>query len=83
MPGGQNKGCNPLDLFCGSFGTCQEITYKMYATVMGIELKSISAKVIFSFFSLLHSLLKSLAMLTLMMLVLCSEPLTCKSDSKA
>ena len=45
MPGGQNKGPNPLDVFCASFGTCQEITYKMYATVMGIDLKSISAKV--------------------------------------
>merc|ERR1712070_120473 len=36
MPGGTNQGPNPLDVFCGSFGTCQEITYKMYATVMGI-----------------------------------------------
>lgn len=32
MPGGQNKGPNPLDVMCGSLGTCQEITYKMYAT---------------------------------------------------
>ena len=23
MPGGTNKGTNPLDLFCASFGTCQ------------------------------------------------------------
>jgi len=45
MPGGQNKGPNPIDLFCGSFGTCQEITYKMYATVLGIKLKSVSANV--------------------------------------
>jgi len=45
MPGGQNKGANPLDLMCGSFGTCQEITYKMYATVMGLELKSVSCAV--------------------------------------
>ena len=29
MPGGNNKGPNPLDLFCSSIGTCQEITYKM------------------------------------------------------
>jgi len=45
MPGGNNKGPNPLDLFCASLGTCQEITYKMYATVMGIPLNSVSAEV--------------------------------------
>merc|ERR1719181_1966895 len=45
FPGGQNKGPNPLDLVCGALGTCQEITYKMYATVMGIDLKSVSCKV--------------------------------------
>ena len=45
MPGGANKGPNPLDVMCGSLGTCQEITYKMYATVMGVDLKSVSCKV--------------------------------------
>eukprot|EP01052_Picozoa_sp_SAG31_P057017 SAG31_NODE_16647_length_701_cov_1.421927_1_plen_181_part_01 len=45
MPGGANKGPNPLDVMCGSLGTCQEITYKMYATVMGVPLKSVSCKV--------------------------------------
>lgn len=45
MPGGNNKGPNPLDLFCASLGTCQEITYKMYATVMGIPLNSVSTEV--------------------------------------
>jgi putative redox protein len=45
MPGGANKGANPLDIMCGAFGTCQEITYKMYATVMGVPLKSVSAKI--------------------------------------
>eukprot|EP00747_Dinoflagellata_sp_TGD_P179095 gnl/TRDRNA2_/TRDRNA2_29281_c0_seq1.p1 gnl/TRDRNA2_/TRDRNA2_29281_c0~~gnl/TRDRNA2_/TRDRNA2_29281_c0_seq1.p1 ORF type:complete len:344 (-),score=75.31 gnl/TRDRNA2_/TRDRNA2_29281_c0_seq1:211-1218(-) len=45
MPGGNNKGPNPLDLFCASLGSCQEITYKMYATVMGIPLNSVSAEV--------------------------------------
>lgn len=45
MPGGQNKGANPLDVMCASFGTCQEITYKMYATAMGIDLKSVSADI--------------------------------------
>merc|ERR1712196_29701 len=46
MPGGQNKGANPLDLMCASFGTCQEITYKMYATAMGIPLESVSAHIV-------------------------------------
>merc|ERR1719420_1968299 len=45
FPGGGNAGPNPLDVMCGSFGTCQEITYKMYATVMGIDLKSVQCKV--------------------------------------
>jgi uncharacterized OsmC-like protein len=45
MPGGQDKGPNPLDLFCGSLGTCQEITYKMYATIMEIPLDYVSCKV--------------------------------------
>lgn len=45
MPGGNNLGPNPIDLFCASLGTCQEITYKMYATVMGIPLDSVSAEV--------------------------------------
>ena len=45
MPGGTNAGPNPLDLFCASLGTCQEITYKLYATVMDIPLASVSADV--------------------------------------
>jgi uncharacterized OsmC-like protein len=45
MPGGTNKGTNPLDLFCASFGTCQEITYKYYGQVMGVDIQSISCKV--------------------------------------
>jgi uncharacterized OsmC-like protein len=45
MPGGNNLGPNPLDLFCASFGTCQEITYKLYATVMGVPLNSVSCDV--------------------------------------
>ena len=45
MPGGQNKGPNPLDVFCASFGTCQEITYKMYGTVMNIPVNSVACKV--------------------------------------
>jgi uncharacterized OsmC-like protein len=45
MPGGSNKGANPLDILCGAFGTCQEITYKLYATVMEIPLTSVSCSV--------------------------------------
>jgi len=45
MPGGTNEGANPLDLFCASFGTCQEITYKYYSQVMGIDVQSVSCKV--------------------------------------
>ena len=45
MPGGTNAGPNPLDVVCASLGTCQEITYKYYAGVMGINADSISCKV--------------------------------------
>ena len=45
FPGGTNAGPNPLDLMCASLGTCQEITYKLYATVMDIPMNSVSAKV--------------------------------------
>merc|ERR1719424_2722934 len=27
MPGGANQGPNPLDVLCGSFGTCEEIGF--------------------------------------------------------
>ena len=30
MPGGQNKGPNPMDLCLGALSTCQDITYKAY-----------------------------------------------------
>jgi uncharacterized OsmC-like protein len=45
MPGGTNAGPNPLDLFCAAFGTCQEITYKYYADVLGIDCQSVACKV--------------------------------------
>lgn len=45
MPGGANAGPNPLDLFCAALGTCQEITYKAYATAMGIKLASVAAAI--------------------------------------
>jgi len=45
MPGGANAGPNPCDLVCAALGTCQEITWKAYATAMGLRVNSISAKV--------------------------------------
>merc|ERR1719473_916387 len=45
MPGGANAGPNPCDLVCAALGTCQEITYKAYATAMGLRINSVSAKV--------------------------------------
>ena len=45
MPGGMNAGPNPLDIFCAALGTCQEITYKAYATAMGIKLNSVACAV--------------------------------------
>jgi len=45
MPGGMNAGPNPLDLFCAALGTCQEITYKAYATAMGIKINTVAATI--------------------------------------
>jgi putative redox protein len=45
MPGGTNEGTNPIDLYCAAFGTCQEITYKYYSQVMGLDVQSVSCKV--------------------------------------
>lgn len=42
MPGGKNAGVNPLDLFLASIGSCQEITYKAYATAMDIPLTKVA-----------------------------------------
>ena len=33
MPGGKDKGPNPMDLCLAALGTCQEISYKAFATV--------------------------------------------------
>ena len=41
MPGGQNAGPNPLDLALGAIATCQDITYKAYATAMQIPLAKV------------------------------------------
>ena len=41
MPGGANQGCNPLDLFLGSCGTCQEIAYKASCPVKCVFLQTL------------------------------------------
>ena len=42
--GGSDSGPNPIELILASLGTCQEITYRAYATVMGIPLDNVSVK---------------------------------------
>ena len=41
MPGGQNAGPNPMDLVLGALTTCQDISYKAYATALGIDLQKV------------------------------------------
>jgi uncharacterized OsmC-like protein len=43
--GGKNAGPNPVELVLASLGTCQEIMYSAYASVMGIELTSVKVDV--------------------------------------
>jgi uncharacterized OsmC-like protein len=40
--GGGDAGMNPVELILGALGTCQQIMYAAYASVMGIELEEIS-----------------------------------------
>ncbi|MEZ5669660.1 MAG: OsmC family protein [Alphaproteobacteria bacterium] len=42
--GGTDAGPNPVELILAALGTCQEITYKAYATALGIPLDSVSVK---------------------------------------
>ena len=42
--GGSDSGPNPIELILASLGSCQEITYRAYATVMGIPLDNVSVK---------------------------------------
>ena len=42
---GTDRGPNPVELVLAALGTCQEITYQLYAEKMGIELRGISIRV--------------------------------------
>ena len=43
--GGTDSGPNPVELILASLGTCQEITYRAYATALGIPLDEVSVTV--------------------------------------
>lgn len=43
--GGQDAGPNPVELVLVALGTCQEIMYSAYASVMGIELTSVKVDI--------------------------------------
>ena len=42
--GGTDTGPNPVELVLAALGTCQEITYRLYADSMGIPVNGISVK---------------------------------------
>src|SRR3990172_3746271 len=42
--GGADSGPNPVELILAALGSCQEITYRAYATAMGIPLDSVSVE---------------------------------------
>jgi uncharacterized OsmC-like protein len=43
--GGADGGPNPVELILAALGTCQEITYRAYATALGIPLDNVSVTV--------------------------------------
>lgn len=43
--GGSNAAMNPVELVLGALGTCQEIMYAAYASVMGIKLSKVKVDV--------------------------------------
>ena len=42
--GGGDSGPNPVELILAALGSCQEITYRAYATALGIPVDNISVK---------------------------------------
>ncbi|HEX9018684.1 MAG TPA: OsmC family protein [Anaerolineaceae bacterium] len=42
--GGGDSAPNPVELILAALGTCQEITYRAYATALGIPLESVSVE---------------------------------------
>jgi len=42
--GGTDSGPNPVELVLAALATCQEITYRAYATALGIPLEGVSVK---------------------------------------
>ena len=40
--GGADTGPNPVEIVLAALGTCQEITYRAYATALGIPLERVS-----------------------------------------
>ena len=42
--GGDDAGPNPIELILAALGSCQEITYKAFATAMDIELTRVSVE---------------------------------------
>jgi putative redox protein len=42
--GGTDMGPSPVEVILAALGSCQEITYRAYATAMGIEVDSISVE---------------------------------------
>lgn len=42
--GGTDTGPNPVELVLAALGSCQEITYRAYATALGIPLDSVSVE---------------------------------------
>lgn len=43
--GGQDQGMNPVEMIAAALGTCQEIMYAAYASVMDIKLDAVSVEV--------------------------------------